>query len=50
MTKLSIDYLPILIIYATADEAVAYILQMFFFYFLFVLCLQKYETTVLGNG
>jgi len=38
------------VIYATADEAVAYVLQMFFFSFLFFSVRQKYETTVLGNG
>jgi len=42
------------VIYATADEAVAYMFYSCFFLF-FVFCLffsvrKKYETTVLGNG
>ena len=35
------------IIYATADEAVAYVLQVFFWIFFPTV---KYATTVLGNG
>ena len=43
------------LIYATADEADAYMFYRFFLFF-FVFCLlffrspQKYQTTVLGNG
>ena len=44
----------IAIIYATADEAVAYMFYRCFFLFCFFFCFfsvrQKYETTVLGNG
>ena len=36
------------VVYATADEAVAYMFYRCFFLFFFRL--QKYETTVLGNG
>ena len=46
------------LIYATADEADAYIFYRCFFLFLFIVFLcflffsvrKKYETTVLGNG
>jgi len=41
-------------VYATADEAVAYMFYRCFFCFVFVFCFlsvhQNYETTVLGNG
>ena len=50
-----LKFVDLLIIYATADEVDAYVLQMFFlFFFLFFFCFfrpsQKYQTTVLGNG
>jgi len=39
------------VIYATADEAVAYMFyKCFFCFFLFFSVHQNYETTVLGNG
>ena len=44
----------VLIIYATADEAVAYMFYSGFFVFFCFFCFfpsaKKYETTVLGNG
>ena len=39
------------VVYTTADEAVAYMFYRCFFLFFFVFAVhQKYETTVLGNG
>jgi len=42
----------LIVIYATADEAVAYMFyRRFFVFFLFFFSVQQnYETTVLGNG
>jgi len=45
-----------LFVYATADEAVAYMFYRCFLFFLFLFCFcffsvrKQYETTVLGNG
>jgi len=41
------DCMPCCLVYATADEAVAYMFYRCFFCFFFV---RKNETTVLGNG